>query len=214
MNPAGLGGSAIALLRPFIEQRLSGKLYAEVWKSVNVAFAGDSDEERDFWDYALGLPDLWQAMSRAPTKAVKEAVIEIAAMAESLANKIVAFGPELLADKGYVESCQHVFIVQDLRIFAADLNALADTTEAMRARPRSMSKDSAERTYCARALTLFLLGGGHKPMARIVSITVRALLELSVDEDFDEKQVRDVTEDICKQFKAGPTRPRRRSAIL
>jgi integrase len=92
-------------------------------------------------------------------------------------------------------------------------HALVLPTEAVQVRPRSMAKASAERTYAARALTWFLLAGGHKPMARVVALTVCALLDLDPEDGVDEKQVRDVTEDICKRFKT-PRPSRRQSRIL
>ena len=62
-------------LRPAIEQRLSMPSYDNVWASVKAAFVNkDWEDERDYWDLALGLRDSWASMSRAPEKEVEKTV--------------------------------------------------------------------------------------------------------------------------------------------
>ena len=208
-----LGGLGVPL-RASVEQRLLANKNADIRKSVAVAFDGDREEERDYWDYAAGLPDSWNAMSRAPANPLADAVREIADVAVELANKIAAFSPELRTDRGFLAIDLHTFMEADLRAFSANLKSPVATTEAKKARPRSMSTPSAQRTYMARALTWFMLESRGKPMARVVATTVQALLDLSADEDFGEKHVRDVTEDICRQFKKPRDGTRLRSRIL
>mgnify|MGYP003382410713 CR=1 FL=1 len=201
MTPVASNVGVNAPLRQSLEQRLSQPRYDELWATVAQAFAGDTVEEQEYWEYALGLPDAWRAMSRAPTGAALDTVVEIADLAEALANKIAAHSPELETIKGYLEVDKHTFMLDDLRVFAADLREPSAPTEAVQVRPRGMANASAERTYAARALTRFLLEGEHKPMARMVALTVCALLDLNQENELDEKQVRDVTEDICKRFR-------------
>ena len=48
----------IPTLRPAIEQRLSLPKYDAVWKAIETAYANEPwEEERDYWDYALGVTD-------------------------------------------------------------------------------------------------------------------------------------------------------------
>ena len=194
-------------------ERLSSKRCAEAWKVVKEAFGEDTEEEKAYWAYAVGLRDSWAAQSRAPMSAIHDTVNEITDLADALANKIAAHGPELKTIKGYLDVDQHTFMEADLRIFSTELKAPSQPTEAVLTRPRSMANLSAERTYLARALTFFLLAGGHKPMARVVAVTVHALLDLPASDGFDAKQVRDLTEDICRRFKL-PRSERLRSRIL
>jgi hypothetical protein len=179
-----------------------------VWKCVETAFADTYwEEERNYWDFALGLRDSWENMSRAPAKVVQNTVSEVAELAEKLANKIVTFNPEIRTLKGHADAEQSMFLVDDLIAFAKSLREKNDPTEAMRSRPRSMALASAERTYMARALTHFLLSGvtfSGKPFPRrntIVAMTVTALLDIGQDDEFDEKDVSDVTEDIVKHYR-------------
>jgi hypothetical protein len=198
----------IPTLRPAIEQRLSLPKYDAVWKAVKTAYANEAwEEERDYWDYALGLRDSWNMMSRAPTSVVKNTVTEIAGLAQELANKIVAFNPDIRTLKGYSEAEQSLFMAQDLVAFSKSLREEGRTTEAMQSRPRSMALDTAERTYIARALTHFVLSGVQisgnpiRGRASLVAMTVNALLDIGEDDEFDEKSVRDVTEDIVRHYR-------------
>lgn len=207
-------GNSATVLRYSIEQRLSNPRYADVWNSISLAFADDADEERDYWDFALSLRDRWLAMSRAPTKIVQKTVTEIAQLAANLANKLAAHKAEIETLKGYLDIDKHTFMEADLRLFSVELLEPSDPTEAMRSRPRGMAHPSAERTYVARALTWYLLSSGLQPMARVVADTAGALLDLGPNEVFDEKHVRDITEDICRGFKSPPASVRRQSKIL
>jgi len=194
-------------LRPDIEQRLSQPKYSEVWKAVEAAYATEFwENERDYWDYALGLRDAWNSMSRAPTKVVQDTVSEIANLAQELANKIVAFNPEIRTLKGYADAEISIFMAEDLLAFSKSLKRENAPTEATLTRPRSMSLGTAERTFMARSLTAFVLDGAEisgKPIrghAALVAMTVNALLD-SDSAYFDEKAVRDLTEDIVKRYK-------------
>jgi hypothetical protein len=180
---------------------------------VKRAFAGDVAEEEAYWDYALGLADSWDAMSHAPLNAVQDTVREIAGLADTLASKIAAHSADLKTMKGYLDVDTHTFLRDDLRDFAAELRESGPATEALLVRPRSMSKASAQRTYVARALTMFLLESGHQPLAGLVAATACALLDLDAETSVGAKEVRDVTEDICRRSKM-PRPARRPSRIL
>lgn len=201
MNPT-------AKIRPTLEQRLSLPQYEDLWQSVKAAFANEFwEEERDYWDFALGLRDSWAEMSRAPAKQVEKTASEISTLARTLANKILTYSPEIKTLKGYLDIDLHVFMAEDLIRFADGLNSPNSPTEAMRSRPRSMARKSAERTYMARALTHFILSvpiDSAKTIPRrnsIVAMTVSALLDIGQDDEFDEKDVSDVTEDIVAHYK-------------
>ena len=186
------------LLRPSIEKSLGERRWAPVWQAVEAAFPGDLDEQRDYWDFLLGLRDSWRNMSRAPSGVIEGNVAEIASMAQALANKIAANTPELRTLLGYADFDIHTMFEADLRHFAAQLRSPSNETSAMRFRPRGMERATAERTYVARALTGFLCSGDGRPRARLVAESVNALLDLHPEDGFDEKQVRDITEDICR----------------
>ena len=195
-------------LRPALEQRLSLPKYDTLWKSVKTAFANEYwEDERDYWDYAFGLRDSWAAMSRAPAKQVEKSVLEISVLARSLANKIHTYAPELKTLTGYLDTDLHTFMAEDLIRFADGLDAPNSPTAAMSSRPRSMALKTAERTYLARALTHFILSvpiDSGKPIPRrnsLVAMTVTALLDIGQNDEFDEKDVSDVTEDIVLHHK-------------
>ena len=178
-------------LRPAIEQRLSLPQYALVWKQVEEAFAAQYwEDERDYWDHALGLRDSWQSMARAPTKQVERTVADIAVLARSLANRILGCSPEIRTLKGYLDIDFHTFMVKDLIRFADDLERPNSPTEAMQSRPRSMALETAERTYIARALTHFILScgevSGNPVPARnaVVAMTVNALLDIGEHDEW------------------------------
>lgn len=201
-------------LRPAIEQRLSLTAYDALWKGVKTAFVNEHwEEERDYWDFALGLRDSWASMSRAPAKQVEKTVSEIASLARSLANKIKTFSPELKTQKGYLEIDRHSFMAEDLIRFADDLDEPNEPTEATMARPRGMALETAERTYLARALTHFLLSvpiDSGKPIVRrdaLVAMTVTALLDIGKNDEFDEKDVSDLTKDIVHHYKTRTQAP-------
>ncbi|WP_210546133.1 hypothetical protein [Rhodoferax sp. PAMC 29310] len=215
MNPA-------PKLRPALEQRLSLPQYDSLWKSVTTAFANEYwEDERDYWDYALGLRDSWAAMSRAPAKQVEKTVSEIAALARCLAIKIHTYAPELKTLKGYLDIDLHSFMAEDLVRFADGLDEPNSPTAAMRSRPRSMALPTAERTYIARALTHFILSGVNaagKPIRgrdSLVAMTVCALLDIGKNDEFDGKDVGDVTKDIVAHYKRRPEPScRPKSAIM
>lgn len=198
----------ISKLRPEIERRLSLPKYTSVWESTKAAFVNtDREEERDYWDYALGLRDSWANMSRAPTKQVQKTVSEIATLASSLANRIRGCSPEIKTLKGYLDIDLHTFMADDLIRFSEALNEQNTPTEAMLSRPRSMALKTAERTYIARSLTHFILSSAKatgKPISgrdSLVALTVNALLDIGIDDEFDAKDVSDITEDIVKHYK-------------
>lgn len=205
--------SFIPKLRTAIEHRLSLPKYASVWKCVNTAFANEVREvERDYWDFALGLPDAWASMAKAPAKQVESSVIEIAMQARSLAYKIHAFSPELKTFKGFLDVDIHTFIADDLIEFADSMDARDSPTEAMTFRPRSMALPTAERTYMARALTHFILSCGKvsgNPIPgrdSVVAMTVCALLDIGSNDEFDGKDVSDLTKDIVSHYREKPLR--------
>ena len=195
-------------LRPAIEQRLSLPKYSALWTCVTTAFGNqDWQEEKDYWDCALGLRDLWAEMSRAPARQVEKTVADIAVQCRDLANKIRTYAPEIKTLKGYLDIDIHSFMAEDLARFAVRLEEPNAPTEATMSRPRSMALNTAERTYLARALTHFLLSVSQvsgKPIARrnaVVAMTVSALLDIGANDEFDEKDVSDITEDIVQHYK-------------
>lgn len=195
-------------LRPEIEQRLSLPKYAYVWTTVHIAFVNEGwKDERDYWDYALGLCDSWAVMSRAPAREVEKTVSEVAELARTLANKIQTYTPEIKTLKGYLDIDLHTFMAEDLIRFADGLDNANPPTEAMRSRPRGMSSKTAERTYMARALTSFLLShatvSGKQIRGRdsIVAMTVCALLDIGSNDEFDAKDVSDLIKDIVAHDK-------------
>ena len=196
-------------LRPAIEQRLCLAKYAYVRTSVKAIFVNeDWGSERDYWDYALRLRDSWASMSRAPAKVVEKTVLEIAQLARTLANKIRAYSPELKTLKGYLDVDLHSFMAEDLIGFADGLDKPNPSTEAMMSRPRSMASNNAERTYIARALSHYLLSGekfSGKPFRKrdsLVAMTVCALLDIGANDEFNEKSVSDLTEDIVAHYRS------------
>lgn len=189
------------ILRPALLIRLSDSKYDNVWKIVSEFFNGDEDAEKEYWDYVFNLPDQWQGMAKGTTQAVADAVQEIVNQAESLAAKIVAFRKEIETVKGFGDMVTHLMMAEQLRDYANHLRQPTQPTEAVQVRPRGMGKDSAERTYYARALTAFLLSGGQKAGSKVVANTVCALLDIGRDDEFDDKDVRDLTEDIVQEYK-------------
>jgi len=197
------------ILRPAIEQRLSLPKYNAVWLAVEAAYKNEFwEDERAYWDYALGLRDSWRNMARGSAGDVKKTVDEIAIQARNLANRIKACSPEIKTLKGYQYVGPHTFMAEDLVSFANGLAEPNSPTEAMRSRPRSMALETAERTYLARALTHFILGGfqiSGKPIpgrSALVAMTVNALLDIGAEDEFDAKDVDDLTEDIVKHYKS------------
>lgn len=195
------------LLRPAIEQRLSLPKYNAVWLAVEIAYKNEFwEEERDYWDYALGLRDSWNNMARGSAGSVKKTVADIATQARNLANLIKACSTEIKTLKGYQYVGPHTFMAKDLIHFADGLDEPNPPTEAMQSRPRSMALATAERTYIARALTHFILGGfqisGKAIPGRsaLVAMTVNALLDIGAQDEFDAKDVDDLTEDIVRHY--------------
>lgn len=206
--------------RPAIEQRLLSPKYAYVRTSIKAIFVNeDWGDERDYWDYALGLRDSWTDMSRAPAKEVKKTVSELAQLARTLANTIRAHAPELKTLKGYLDVDLHSFMAEDLIGFADDLDKPNPPTEAMMSRPRSMASKTAERTYIARALSHYLLSGekvSGRPFRKrdsLVAMTVCALLDIGANDEFNEKNVSDITADIVARYRSQDKVARLASAI-
>jgi hypothetical protein len=196
------------LLRPALEQRLSLPKYDDVWISVKTAFANqDWEDERDYWDYALGLRDSWANSATSPARKVENSVAKISMLARSLSNRINGYSKEITTLKGQHQFELCSFMADDLIRFADSLEEPRSPTEAMMSRPRSMALPTAERTYLARALTHFLLSCTQvsgKPIPgrdSVVAMTVCALLDIGENGEFDGKDVSDLTEDIVAHYR-------------
>ncbi|OQW86397.1 MAG: hypothetical protein BWK72_17425 [Rhodoferax ferrireducens] len=195
-------------LRPAIEKRLSLPRYGELLKAVESALTNQYPEDAiDFWDFALGLRDSWNSMARAPENEVKKTVAELADLVQALARKLVAFSPEIRTLRGHTIAEIGALLSDDLITYARSLSEENAPTEAMQSRPRSMALKSAERTYLARALTHFLLeigtvsGNAVSKRSALVAMTVNALLDIGSEDEFDAKDVEDLTDDIVQSYR-------------
>lgn len=189
--------------RAVLEQLLSSRECSQLVERVRGVYNDHTESLAAFWEYALTLPEQWASMSKLPTRPLEDAVANLLSTAHTLSTQLEDSLAEVRTLKGYTAAELCMLLRKDVNDFIAFLERTNGTTEAVLVRPRSMGKVTAERTFYCRAMTRFLLEDGLPPNASLVSMVVPILLGEFDSGEFGEKEVRDLTVDICRELHRG-----------
>ncbi len=162
-----------------VGRRLSHFSLATAWSSIGDLF-NENDRFGDLnetFTFILSLKNRWGRMSKLPTALLGEKLDDIATAAVTLANKIQANLPELTLALGSLSQHQSIELANAARIYASAVRRWGGTEEFL-LRPTKPNAESAETTYCVKALSTFLIGRTGQTNNTAVGEIIGALLNL------------------------------------